>query len=149
MAKLCEFGDRITTMSPQEIFDEGAKHLLTQKQKSLREKTVGDADKGAYHHKVGDVCLYDGPEGICCGAAPFLPEYNSALEGKGILAALTALGVTLSRGREKLLSALQAVHDVNPVDRWDKSLREVAVRYNLKFNSEYYYGNSVQDSKET
>ena len=68
MAKICEYGTRLATMTEQEVFDAGARHLLTQNKKSENLDEDGE-------------CVYNGEDGSCCAAAPFLPRYTPSFEG--------------------------------------------------------------------
>tara|TARA_R110002111_G_scaffold223032_2_gene285058 strand:+ start:311 stop:679 length:369 start_codon:yes stop_codon:yes gene_type:complete len=121
MAKLGQYGHQLHTMTAQEVLDVGVGHLLTQMEKSE------DAQN----------CNYDGGH-VCCGAAPFLREYEKALDDVGY----DWLGV-LGRGNassnhKDLISGLQSVHDQYYVEDWPPALRELATKEKLVYNGEQY-----------
>ena len=106
MAKLCEYGDRLETMSAQEVFDAAARHLITQNKKSVL--------------NPGDNCQYKGPDGLCCAAAPFLPEYDPKFEGFSWAHLVRHYGVTPKHMH--LMAGLQDAHDSHKVSEWPRRL---------------------------
>jgi hypothetical protein len=119
----------------QEIFNKGAAHLLRQGVQSL-------ADSG----DSGSECLYRGPNGVMCGAGPFIPDaqYTEALEGIAVPvdgAALDEDQQALVRAFEHggiqgsqafgLLRRIQGVHDSRMPGAWREALRILAMDYKL------------------
>jgi hypothetical protein len=108
-------------LTPQEIFDKGARHLLTQFAKSKR----------------GRICVYRGPDGLMCAAGPFIPDdkYDHAFEGVGVpmpgshakdLVDAFAAGGVQGAACLDLLSGLQHVHDNCEPEKWAAALRHLA-----------------------
>lgn len=115
-------------MTPQEVFDKVAGHLLRQRVKSLRP---------AGH------CAYRGADGLMCAAGCLIKDehYKPALEGhtttrEEVAAALVASGVPEGEGIFDwggLLYELQQLHDARKVSYWPKGLALLARRHNLTF----------------
>lgn len=112
------------TLTPQQVFDKVATHLLTQK---------AQADAGGF---LG--CRYKTAAGLKCAVGCLIPDelYDSAfryLEGKRVRCwppeRLADCGLTPEH--VVLLTKLQGVHDTHAVEKWAGSLREVAGRFSL------------------
>lgn len=114
MAKLGEYGDKLETMTAQEVFNVACDHLLTQMKQSV------DPSEGL-------TCLYDGGDGICCAAAPFIKGYNEGMEGKGWLA------ISHTNLHEELIADLQQLHDEIDPKEWAQGLNDIAVSQKLTF----------------
>lgn len=119
MAKLGEYGDKLETMTAQEVFDVACDHLLTQMKQSV--EYIYDINEGIAK------CLYDGGDDICCAAAPFIKGYNEGMEGKG----WSAISHTNLHG--ELISGLQRLHDEDDLGEWAQVLKEIAVSQKLTF----------------
>lgn len=110
------------SLSNQEIYDISARHLLTQKQRAVRERD----DSG--------MCLYRSPGGLKCAVGALIKDehYHPALEGKdpslrSVQLALLASGVdTQGRVALYLLTELQRIHDRSPVSDWLSALAQLA-----------------------
>ena len=63
--ELGELGSKLSSMTRLEVLYAGIGHIL-----ALPQQSAGE----------GGVCLYSGPEGVCCAAAPFIKEYNPNME---------------------------------------------------------------------
>lgn len=115
MAKLGEYGDKLPTMTEQEVFNVAVTHLLEQGEKSEYEK--------------GN-CVYNGPEGLCCAAAPFIEDYDPNMEGK------SWYGLTdsycQSHKHSTLIKRLQDIHDDAPVSVWPSNLSRMAYDFGLE-----------------
>jgi hypothetical protein len=119
----------------QEVFDHGAKHLLTQNAKSL--KTLGP--------RKGPSCMYRGPNGLKCAVGCFIPdeEYDPKIEHHGFDStwglyvtgedftppSLMALKSIPQAWR--LLAKLQDIHDSVPIREWASWLTDLAQEYSL------------------
>lgn len=116
-------------MTPQEVFDKVAKHLLTQKAKSQATDN--------------DTCMYRGENGLKCAVGVLIEddEYSPRMEmGIGsLLASTQSPGVCPPsvykrlRPHSMLLKDLQHIHDGDPVEAWEKKLKEKAIVYNLNW----------------
>lgn len=104
----------------QEVFDQVAKHLLTQKKRST---SIDDDDQ----------CLYRGDGGLMCAAGCLIAdsEYSSSWEGTPWTMLVRIGCVPLAHGR--LIRRLQDIHDLNPIDNWYTSLKMLAFDNNLEF----------------
>lgn len=119
-------------MTPQEIFDKAARHLLTQGVKCV------DSD---------GICKYRGDEGTACAVGCLIPDelYDQGIEGVSVsymacfdnkeqelIFSLLASGVDLSdRLVRNLVSELQDCHDAFFVDEWRDHLRRIACVHGL------------------
>lgn len=107
-------------MTKQETFNLVAKHLLTQRARSML-------------RLQGSICAYRGANGMKCAIGVLIPDhlYNEGLENVPA-DCLPVLGILEKLGHDILLcSALQAVHDANNPVNWRAGLREVARRHGL------------------
>lgn len=114
-------------MTHQEIFNRVATHLLRQGAKSMD----------------GDICRYRGPNGLKCAVGCLIDDahYTPDIEGIGVLDApslheklhdaLEASGVPAGLETLRMLDALQAIHDSEPVFLWRSNLADLAKRYSL------------------
>jgi hypothetical protein len=100
----------------QQVFDQVARHLLTQMKRSLNEMME---------------CLYRGPDGLKCAAGCLIAddEYQPGWED------VTWYGL-VERGlapkqHDTLISDLQHLHDNNDQYFWKEALCNLATRHNL------------------
>jgi hypothetical protein len=101
----------------QEVFDHISYHLLTQKAKSM-------ASDG--------VCLYFNPGTLMKCAAGCLfteAEYKLWFEGRSWRVLVSEKHVP--EHHQKLITAVQNIHDGVPVVQWTQMLQTVAREYNL------------------
>lgn len=111
----------------QEIFDKAVQHLLTQKDRSYdRERAI---------------CMYRGPNGLMCGAGPFIKDeaYTDRMEGKPIGVVVhrwpEAFNVDLTNDRIRaMLTHIQSIHDNVPIPHWRQRLEDMADTFGLTFN---------------
>lgn len=123
-------------MNKQEVFNRVRDHLLKQGAKSMMSRNDG----------VGDDCQYRGPNGLQCAVGCLITDeafargvedernFNSvAIYNWRVKQALRESGIEFGDYSNdlKLLSALQEVHDVHPVEQWPSLLRDVALRYGV------------------
>lgn len=127
-------------LSDQEVFDQVAKHLLTQKKQSRKKGTT------ATKH-----CMYYGPGNLKDPVGCFIPEelYTSEIEGKSVcldeLQKSTKLGTILvacqlvtedpknldNKDRLRFLGKLQEFHDSFKPTQWKKGLEILAKKKKL------------------
>ena len=103
---------------PQVVFDTVARHLLTQKMRSVGENSE---------------CLYRSPKGLKCAAGCLIPDdkYSSTMEGKcwDVLAAREIVSST----NQSLIANLQLIHDRKDPKHWLNELYTLAA--NLELNT--------------
>lgn len=104
----------LSTTSSQEVFDTVAKHLLTQKSKSVMD-----------FHGIPS-CAYRGENGTKCAAGCLISdeEYNAAWE-QSSWHVLNMAG-SVPTHHLLLIKHLQTVHDSMGVERWKSGLSNVA-----------------------
>lgn len=112
MAKLGEYGDKLETMTAQEVFDVAATHLLEQGVRSVN----------------NHVCRYEGGS-VCCAAAPFIKNYTSDMENSTYPALVTQHGQP--DAHETLVAQLQMIHDNGEIEEWKEELLRLAEKNNL------------------
>lgn len=97
----------------QEVFDQVAKHLLTQNKTSYSDDAVG-------------ICAYRGSEGLKCAAGCIIAddEYNPSWEQQGWTVLVDSRVVPLKH--HDLIRSLQLIHDDYDTDRWRELLDELA-----------------------
>lgn len=102
----------------QQVFDQVAKHLLVQNEKS--EKATGG-------------CQYRNPSGLKCAAGCLISdsEYNKGMEGKRWYSLVK--NKLVSDQHIELIMELQDLHDTIEPVYWKIGLKEVAQRFYLKF----------------
>lgn len=103
----------------QEVFDQVASHLLTQKKRSLA-------------IEISDGCVYRGEGGMSCAAGCLISdeEYDEVFEFKswtGLVREKMVPDV-----HSKLITTLQDVHDGCEVKNWREKLDLVADIFKLK-----------------
>lgn len=101
-------------LTPQQVFDISAKHLLTQSEKSM---------------DFAGACLYDNGMGEKCAAGVFLTGDVSDYEGMGWYDLVNS-GVAPPNNID-IISSLQEVHDTVDVPDWPQFLMAVADKYEL------------------
>jgi hypothetical protein len=102
----------------QEVFDQVAKHLLTQ-------------NKACYGHLTVGICAYRNDEGLKCAAGCLIAddEYKANWEQLGWIS-LVNDGVVPAE-HSTLIRELQIIHDESNPDRWRDLLAELAADYKL------------------
>lgn len=105
--------------SRQEVFDQAARHLLTQGKKSLR---VDGRSTCGYRSTAG---------ALACGAGCFIAdaEYRESMEGAAWIS-LAADG-RVPRTHRALIGSIQTCHDNYYPSEWPNELRRVAQLYTL------------------
>lgn len=106
----------LPTATAQQVFDQGARHLLTQMAKSATD----------------NICLYRTKSlSLSCAAGCFIAdeEYKSEMENE-------TWGLLLTKGfvpsgHQYLIRSLQTIHDCYPVSEWRLNLKVVADSYDL------------------
>lgn len=104
-------------MTDQEVFDTVAKHLLTQKRKSV--------DRGR--------CLYKSNDGAMCAVGCLIPEsmYQREMEGHHVEDAVVGKTLSLLGINIHLAQKLQGVHDQYDAEQWKEMLDVTAYCYGL------------------
>lgn len=110
-------------MTPQEIFNQVATHLLTQKEKAMH-----DSDE--------NMCAYRAEDGLKCAFGGVLPDkmYDPMMEGTradGVFDGWPKVAEYFGEGNRQLVQELQNVHDDNQPDEWRECLQDVATDYDL------------------
>lgn len=107
----------------QEVFDQGALHMLTQNKKASMN---GD---------MGGMCMYRAPDGSMCVGGCFIDnnEYSRQMEQWGNWPGLV-LQLGLTSLHKELILDLQEVHDRSPVSAWPSKLIKVASFHQLCFD---------------
>ncbi|RWB08803.1 MAG: hypothetical protein EOQ39_18680 [Mesorhizobium sp.] len=111
-------------MTPQEIFDKVATHLLTQNAKS--------------QDLLGGTCLYRGSKGLTCAVGCLISDeaYAKGMEGSAFTNLMEVWSMRLPvwfPANQQLLAALQRCHDSLDVDHWRSRLAEIADDFGLEF----------------
>lgn len=95
-------------MTPQETFDKGALHLLTQNQTS---------------EDIHGICMYRNSEGLKCAGGVFIPDskYDTNMENRNWRSLCRLYSEALTWGDAATIMSLQIIHDCeDPVDYIDK-----------------------------
>lgn len=116
-------------MTLQEIFDKAARHLLTQKERSMIGPTL---------------CAYRGPDGKKCAVGIFIPDekYDPGMEQRNLSSLIVQFpdaieGVEFINGsrflneKGQILTDLQETHDDVDPEHWKESLAKLAAYYHL------------------
>jgi|ERR1051325_540693 hypothetical protein len=107
--------------TPQQVFDQIATHLLTQKKKSTRKR------------EASDQCVYHTKRGKMCAVGCLIPkeEYESEMEG---WAWSDLVGIfDFSDAHVELIQGLQHIHDTSKVSDWENDLKDYAQTLELKW----------------
>lgn len=109
-------------MSPQEIFDQVATHLLTQNQRSIDLTT----------HR----CRYRF-NGLKCAVGCLITdeEYCAEMENRPANSVITKFGLHRLSDHVDLLSELQSLHDTGKIENWIFRLQRIAIDHKLSINS--------------
>jgi len=121
-------------LTPQEIFDIVAKHLLTQNEKSIIPVQGNCLNPWK--------CLYHSPDGKKCAIGVLIPdkEYKPAIENSGDVRYLInyhpscpkSLSVYCDNTQTMmLLEELQGIHDEMIIEDWINGLLVTALNFNL------------------
>lgn len=119
-------------LTPQEVFDISASHLLKQGKRSVKPGT--------------NQCMYRGPDGMKCAAGVFLTD-NFAINGHAEGCSWHALTISANgvpKTNEGLITQLQLVHDgaaewigeTGIVEKWEiviPALKRLAADFNLEW----------------
>jgi hypothetical protein len=115
-------------MTPQEIFDKVASHLLTQNKRSIKDGT----------------CVYRGPDNTSCAVGCLIPDdiYVPEMEHKNVELLLKTFEHKLPKyflENKALLSELQECHDSfsTPPEKWYDTLKSIAHEFDLVFKDNY------------
>jgi hypothetical protein len=102
----------------QEVFDQVAKHLLTQNARSTKMQC----------------CSYRGVGGLKCAAGCLIAdsEYDHDMEGSDWLTLVK--DNIVPKNHVQLISRLQDIHDIFPVESWESTLQVEAKRRRLAWN---------------
>jgi hypothetical protein len=109
-------------MTRQEMFDTAAKHLLTQ-----RTRSIGN----------DNYCNYRGQQGRMCAIGPMIPDekYSPDLEGlvvgTGVVWNAMGLDSDDPDNLKTLARALQCIHDTLAPTAWPYKLLDLALNFNL------------------
>jgi hypothetical protein len=105
----------------QEVFDQVAKHMLTQKAQCALEDGV---------------CAYRGNDGLKCAAGCLISDEEIETYWNVLpWISLINRGIAPDKHR-RLISELQAIHDspyFNPKEDWQRELRNIAGRHELSY----------------
>jgi len=120
----------LAAATAQQVFDQGARHLLKQNQKSMSDNDSGE-------------CAYRGPMGLKCAAGCFIgdDEYRPSMEGTNWR--------TLAKGEQgmprcvpvehaELIMELQQCHDQSEPFYWPNRLKHIAQDFNLVFDQKAF-----------
>jgi hypothetical protein len=108
-------------MTNQQLFSKVAKHLLTQKKRSMDP------------HEKG-MCAYRGKNNLRCAIGALIPNtrYWGGLEGLGVEYTEIKEAAGLQPDNYELAAKLQSLHDLTPPSRWLSALRRLATDCNLQ-----------------
>lgn len=116
----------LSQATEQEVFDQVAKHMLTQNKKS----------KDIRRELSYDGCLYRSPDGLKCAAGCLIAddEYDPKFENKHWGALTASFPDVIPLKHEELISDLQEIHDTVDVYYWKDYLIELTNKFNLNWN---------------
>jgi len=128
-------------MTRQEMFDTAAKHLLTQRTRSVSED--------------GNYCNYRGQQGRMCAIGPMIPDekYSPEMEGlvvgNGVVWNAMGLDSDDPDNLKTLARALQCIHDASAPTAWPYKLLDLALEYNLNTVTVRIYADAMirEDSR--
>jgi hypothetical protein len=106
--------------TPQQVFDQVAKHLLEQGKRSTK-----------LNGYEAEICLYRGPEGTMCAAGCLIAdsEYKDDMEG---MSWISLVGHNcVPRTHMNLISDLQVIHDEREPSTWREGLLNLCQRFDL------------------
>jgi hypothetical protein len=108
-------------MSIQEIYEKSRTHLLTQNAKSHEPDN---------EHR----CLYRGPNGLMCGAGPFIPDdkYVPEMEGMVFSAVVDKYDLPYTPLETSLINRIQSIHDWDAIELWPLRLEAAWQDYSNK-----------------
>jgi hypothetical protein len=112
-------------MTKQQIFDHVAEHLLTQGVQSIAIEAEEEGEEPMCLYRAGD---------LACAVGCLIPDslYVPEMEGKNVVSLLLNFsGFKYLQPHEKLLFALQSIHDNERSYLWSKALKEIAEVYKL------------------
>lgn len=107
----------------QQVFDQVAKHLLTQGEQALN---------------TNGLCVYRAGDKKCAvGCLIADEEYKPSMESNDWEALIEDGTVPIKRHKE-LICSLQIIHDYNHPSTWKENLESVAKTYGLELNPEIF-----------
>ncbi len=111
----------------QEVFDQVAKHLLTQMKKSVAKRTAESASDSK------DYCMYRGFDGTKCAAGCLISddEYKLEFENHNWLH-LSSTNYLVPEEHCYLITKLQNIHDCYEPEDWRVKLNNLAEESDLK-----------------
>ena len=141
----------LKSASLQDIFDQAAKHLLTQ----MAVSRYYALDWEYWADSLDDVpCAYRGADGLQCAVGCFMAddEYQGSFETvswQGLLdnGLLAKYGFTVENEDHPavtLLRQLQPIHDYSLPSEWAGQLERLAERNRLEFKGVEYYSGAGQ-----
>lgn len=109
-------------VTAQEVFNQVARHLLTQKKRSM----------------IGGACAYRGDNGTMCAAGCLMSDeeaqnINNSVESNTVPWIALVDEKVVTKKHFDLISQLQYIHDVIKIDEWLKQLIDLAKHYNLDY----------------
>jgi len=112
--------EQIKTMTPQEVFDKVAEHLMSQLEQSLSDTMLGG-------------CMYLNREGLQCAAGCLIAEdeYDEAIEEQD-WDKLVSVGL-VPTDHQTLIQGLQLIHDNIDPKNWGRELHEYALVNELEY----------------
>ena len=111
----------------QEVFDQVAKHLLTQMKKSVAKRAAESASDS------NDFCMYRGFDGTKCAAGCLIAddEYKLEFENNS-WSHLSAINYLVPEEHCLLIMELQDIHDCHEPEDWRVKLNNLAEINHLK-----------------
>ena len=107
----------------QEVFDQVAKHLLTQMKKSASESAPDSKD----------YCMYRGFDGTKCAAGCLISDDEYKLEFENLnWSHLSSTNYLVPKEHCKLIKQLQNIHDCYEPEDWRVRLNNLAKNNHLK-----------------
>lgn len=116
LLKIGELADDLPTMSAYDVIQAVAGHLMAMDAPC---RVPDNSD-------LPELCVYNGANGACCAAAPFIKDYTSDMEGNSwreLLSGFTGQSESLC----ELIGELQKVHDGDIF--WEESTDEKKLGY--------------------
>lgn len=119
-------------MTAQEIFDTVVAHL--------RKQGVRSSDICHNAVAIREICKYRSADGFRCAIGCLISDekYDPGMEEKGVRALLRCYTYAFPQGcteNVSLLVSLQAIHDVESVDRWESAFKSLAVNRLLEYRA--------------
>ncbi len=116
----------------QHIFDTVVNHLRTQHAKSVALNSDGSVKMMG----SSPVCLYRSADGkMKCAAGALITdeEYKHSMEGMNIIGVIDRFDLTRLKPHRSMISELQAIHDLHPVEEWEDRFQRLAQMFGLTY----------------